>query len=98
MRFTPVLTALVVLVLGAAAPSIAADGAPLLRVPKYEVDLGTQKSGPLLWFPFKLRNEGAAPLEIKDVQVSCGCMAVQTQKTIAPAKEITLWVRMTTAG
>ena len=47
---------------------------PRLVADQTELDLGLHEPGPKLEFNFRLQNTGDAPLQIKDVKPSCGCV------------------------
>jgi uncharacterized protein DUF1573 len=98
MRSGQAMAAGIALFLSTASAGMAGDGTPRLHVFQSEIDLGTHRSGPSLWFPFKLRNEGSAPLEIKQIQLSCGCLSVTADRSIPPGKEITFNVQMATGS
>jgi hypothetical protein len=60
-------------------------------------DFGTVEAGTPVRYSFKIRNDGAAALEIRSVVPSCGCTTTDYDKVIAPGGEgkITLAVEHT---
>jgi hypothetical protein len=77
---------------GAAAP-----GTPKLWIEATIHDFGTVEAGTPVRYSFKIRNDGAAALEIRSVVPSCGCTTTDYDKVIAPGGEgkITLAVEHT---
>jgi hypothetical protein len=70
---------------------------PKLVIVSPEHSFGKVKPGTPLIHTFKVRNEGRANLEIKDVIPVCGCTAVSFDKIVSPNKEsgITLKIEHT---
>ncbi|HZI63338.1 MAG TPA: DUF1573 domain-containing protein [Thermoanaerobaculia bacterium] len=60
---------------------------PKIVVPELMHDFGNMPRGDKLQHDFVLRNEGAAPLEVREVRPACGCTVVEFDKTIAPGAE-----------
>jgi hypothetical protein len=71
--------------------SVAATGnnpaGPKLVMPTLEHYFGAVKPGTPLEYTFKVRNEGDAPLEIKNVSPACGCTTSEFDKIIQPGQE-----------
>ena len=57
---------------------------PKIVAPQPIHDFGAQPRGDKLQHDFELRNEGAVPLEVREVRPACGCTVVEFDKTIAP--------------
>jgi hypothetical protein len=75
----------------ATAPTAASPTAPALpltrpriEAEKLEQDAGRVRKGKRVELEFVLANRGDAPLQIKDVQPSCGCTVASFDKQIAP--------------
>jgi hypothetical protein len=65
----------------------AAFAAPELSVVEATYNFGTIAQGKKVLHNFVIRNTGDAPLQIKEVTVSCGCTAAKpSSPTIAPGK------------
>jgi hypothetical protein len=73
--------------------------APKLAMASFEHNFGSVKAGTPLTFTFKVKNEGDAELEIKNVAPSCGCTTSQFDKTVAAGKQggITLEIKNTSS-
>ena len=67
----------------AASAAPAAAAAPKAVVAEPVVDVGTVPKGDSINHDFVVKNEGAGPLEITQVQPSCGCTVASFDKTIA---------------
>jgi Protein of unknown function (DUF1573) len=83
-RRTAILAAAALL---AAAASFAQEPAapqPKIVVPQPNHDFETRPRGDKLQHDFEIRNEGAAPLEVREVRPACGCTVVEFDRTIAP--------------
>src|SRR5437660_7298150 len=94
-----VLGGIVLLILVEALPGAACgDSIPALRVAQAQVELGTRRPGPTLEFLFRIRNEGSAVLELREIQPSYGCVVEACERTIAPGAEGMLRLRVTTEG
>jgi hypothetical protein len=105
MRLIRPITASVLLVLltGLGAVVGHAQGAPSGAAPKIvitktEFDAGEVKEGPTITHKFEFRNEGTAPLEIKNVVLTCGCETVDYDKVIAPGQDGHITLLVKTAG
>ena len=72
--------------------------APKLAIAAFEHNFGSVKAGTPLTFTFKVKNEGDADLEIKNVAPACGCTSSQFDKVVASGKQgsITLEIKNTT--
>ncbi len=82
---TAILAAAALLAAGAAfAQEPAAAPQPKIVVPQPIHDFGTMPRGEKLQHDFEIRNQGAAPLELREVRPACGCTVVEFDKTIAP--------------
>lgn len=91
-----VASAAVVLFIGlGAGTGQAQTAAPKLVITKTEFDAGEVKEGVGVTHKFEFKNEGTAPLEIKNVVLTCGCETVDYDKVIAPGQpgHITLLVK-----
>lgn len=75
----------------------ATTGGPKLVIESLEHSFGKIAPGTPLTYTFKVRNEGDANLEIKNVSPSCGCTAASFDKLVATGKEggITLKIENT---
>lgn len=75
----------------------AMSAAPKLVIESLEHSFGKIAPGTPLTYTFKVRNEGDAELEIKNVSPSCGCTAANFDKLVAMGKEggITLKIENT---
>ncbi|HVO74304.1 MAG TPA: DUF1573 domain-containing protein [Ignavibacteriaceae bacterium] len=70
---------------------------PKIYFDESQHDFGMVKEGNVVDYTFKFTNKGDAPLEIKDVQTSCGCTAaLVSSKTVGPGQEGTLKVELNT--
>ena len=78
-------------------PVKASPPGPKLVLTSPEHSFGNVKPGTPLTHTFKIRNEGQADLEIKNVKPGCGCTAANFDKVVAPGKEgaITLKIENT---
>ena len=71
----------------------AAFAAPELTVPEGNYHFGTIPQGKKVPHNFVIRNSGDAPLQIKEVSVSCGCTAAKPSSSlIAPGKSAEIQV------
>jgi copper(I)-binding protein len=71
----------------------AAFAAPELTVVDANFNFGTIPQGKKVQHNFVIRNSGDAPLQIKDVTVSCGCTAAKPSSTLlAPGKSAEIQV------
>jgi Protein of unknown function (DUF1573) len=75
-----------------------AEGKPKLVVETTEIDNGLMEPGPKTEFTFHLKNNGTAMLEILSVKASCGCIATEYDKEVAPGSEGEVRVTVTTEG
>jgi hypothetical protein len=75
----------------------AQSAGPKIVIARTEFDAGEVKEGVGVTHKFEFKNEGTAPLEIKNVVLTCGCETVDYDKVIAPgqAGHITLLVKTT---
>src|SRR5262245_37220101 len=64
----------------------AASGAPKLMLGDSSHDFGKVAEGTELSHTFKVKNEGASELIIRNVSPACGCTASDFTKQIAPGK------------
>lgn len=73
----------------------AQSAAPKMVITKTEFNAGEVKEGVGVTHKFEFRNEGTAPLEIKNVVLTCGCETVDYDKVIPPGQSghITLLVK-----
>lgn len=72
---------------------------PALAVDRYLLNLGESDDVRFVVGRFGFRNAGELPLEITDLQPSCGCLKPQLDKRIyAPGEEGELFLRVQTAG
>ena len=70
-----------------------AFAAPELTVPEATYNFGTIPQGKKVNHNFVIRNSGDAPLQIKEVNVSCGCTAAKPSSSlIAPGKSAEIQV------
>ncbi|HVA40936.1 MAG TPA: DUF1573 domain-containing protein, partial [Candidatus Binataceae bacterium] len=69
-------------------PGAAAAGAPRAEVAEPAYNFGTAPGGPPLNHAFMVKNVGNAPLEIRNVNTSCGCTAAKPSKTILAPGEV----------
>jgi copper(I)-binding protein len=70
-----------------------AFAAPELTVPEASYNFGTIPQGKKVPHNFVIRNSGDAPLQIKEVTVSCGCTAAKPSSSlIAPGKSAEIQV------
>ena len=85
MRRSLIPTLLGVVVLAATVlPTAAQQTAPKAVVAQPLHDAQTVPKGENVVHDFEIRNEGSAPLEITDVQPTCGCTVAEFDKVIAP--------------
>jgi hypothetical protein len=70
---------------------------PKLAIASFEHSFGTVVAGKPLNHTFKVKNEGTATLEIKNVSPSCGCTTTNYDKAISPGQTggITLAIEKT---
>jgi hypothetical protein len=74
--------------LGAAwAPAEAQSPAPRARAAELVFDAGAVERGDTVSHAFALRNEGDAPLEIREVRPTCGCTVADFDASIPPGGE-----------
>jgi hypothetical protein len=79
------LGAILTLAYGLAATALAADKPqPKIVVPAPIHDFGTVEKSMKLGHDFELRNEGSAPLLIREARPDCACAVASFDKTIAP--------------
>lgn len=70
-----------------AAPAAAQTVGPHLVFEREHIDLGEVRDGVPVRVAFVMRNEGDAPLQISDLETSCGCTAaLSSAATLAPGK------------
>jgi hypothetical protein len=69
-------------------PGVAAAGGPKAEIGEPAYNFGTALSGPPVNHVFMVKNVGAAPLEIKNVNSSCGCTAAKPSKTVLAPGEV----------
>jgi len=70
-----------------------AHAAPELTVPEANYSFGTIAQGKKVLHNFAVKNSGDAPLQIKEVTVSCGCTAAKPSSSlIAPGKSAEIQV------
>jgi len=73
--------------------------APVLKVDNSEFKFGTIEQGTDVEHSFKLTNAGKSDLHIRKVNASCGCTAVQPEKTlIAPGETVNIRTIFKSAG
>lgn len=70
-----------------AAAKPAPTGTPKIVVSKMQHDFGEIKKGKLAEYSFSFKNEGAAELQITNVQPGCGCTTSDYTKVVAPGQE-----------
>ena len=75
-----------VLLAGATLLAQGAAGKPKAVVPELIKDVGFVAKGDLVTHEFVIRNDGNAPLELREVRAACGCTVVDFDKVIAPGK------------
>ena len=68
-------------------PAKASPAGPKLVIAAQEHSFGNVKPGTPLTHTFKIRNDGQADLEIKNVKPGCGCTAANFDKVVSPGKE-----------
>ena len=61
-------------------------------------DVGFVAKGDLATHEFVIRNDGDAPLEVREVRAACGCTVVDYDKVIAPGKTGKVQVTLDTAS
>lgn len=70
-----------------------------LRIDPPTLDLGEIRGGAPALATFRLINTGSEPIELVDLERSCGCLAPQwSDRTIPPGKQAALTLRMRTLG
>jgi hypothetical protein len=74
------------------------EPAPQLVFEEKTFDAKEIKGGDYLEHTFKVFNKGAGTLEITDVKASCGCTAVNYDKTILPGKEGSITLKVNIKG
>jgi hypothetical protein len=70
--------------LASSVPTAEETGAPRLRVDQPRIDLGVVIRGQQRGAEFVLRNEGAVPLRILEVESGCACTVVSFDESIPP--------------
>jgi glutathione peroxidase len=78
--------------------SKAVSGAPKLLLPADSFDFGKVAEGTKVSHTFKIKNEGAGELVIKNVSPACGCTASDFTRQIAPGAEGVVQLTVNTAG
>jgi hypothetical protein len=72
---------------GKVKPVKSSDSAePKLAIASFEHSFGTVVAGKPLNYTFKVKNDGKATLEIKNVSPSCGCTTTNYDKSISPGQ------------
>lgn len=72
---------------------------PKIKFKETAFDFGKVKQGVALSHEFVFNNEGEAPLKIRNISTTCGCMAALVSKdTVAPGKEGKISVKFDTRG
>jgi hypothetical protein len=95
MRLTCLRQLSLFLVLLVVAPRLCAE----LRIATPVVDLGEIRGGRRLAHRFELRNEGAGPVKIIEVQRGCGCLAPRLEESVLePGAKTTLHFELRTLG
>ncbi len=80
-------------------PAKASPAGPKLVIAAPEHSFGNVKPGTPLTHTFKIRNDGQADLEIKNVRPGCGCTAANFDKVVSPGKEGSITLKIEdTAG
>lgn len=74
-----------------------AAGKPKAVVPEPIKDVGFVAKGDLATHEFVIRNDGNAPLELREVRAACGCTVADFDKVIAPGKTGKVRVTLDTA-
>lgn len=88
-----------VLTLAVASVPLAEEARPKISFRELEHHFGNVAQGDKPAYRFKFSNEGTAPLEIRNIQSSCGCTAaVAGQKTIEPQGAGEIDVTFNSAG
>ena len=75
-----------------------AAGKPKVVVPEPIKDVGFVAKGDLATHEFVIRNDGNAPLELREVRAACGCTVADFDKVIAPGKTGKVRVTLDTAS
>lgn len=69
----------------------------MIYLPEVQHDFGKVKEGEVVTYSFTFQNKGKLPLEIKNIQTSCGCTAaVVDQKNLNPGESSTIKVNLDT--
>ncbi|MBI5874653.1 MAG: DUF1573 domain-containing protein [Deltaproteobacteria bacterium] len=100
VMFAAAIAAVLLFIIIAAAPAFCEDGSPRLVLPKTVIDLGFSFQGEKtkLMGEFIIRNDGTAPLNIKEIRPSCGCTVVEPEsKVVHPGSETTVTVSVDTS-
>lgn len=83
----------VLALLGFLFSAAAAFAAPELSVSEPNYNFGTVAQGKKVQHNFVIKNSGDAPLQIKDVSVTCGCTAAKpSSSTVAPGRSAEIQV------
>lgn len=69
-------------------PGAASAEAPKAEIAQPVYNFGTALSGPPIEHVFMIKNVGKAPLEIRNVNTSCGCTAAKPTKSILAPGEV----------
>lgn len=69
-------------------PGVASAEAPKAEIAEPVYNFGTALSGPPIEHVFMIKNVGKAPLEIRNVNTSCGCTAAKPSKSILAPGEV----------
>jgi hypothetical protein len=77
------------LIVGLLAVTIAAaeGGPPRIEIDRTTVDLGEMKIGAVREMTFEIRNGGGSPLEISEIQSTCGCTVAELARRQIPPGE-----------
>jgi hypothetical protein len=79
--------------------AVPGEPSPIIGFDKTSHDFGPVPEGPRVSHRFKVKNSGAAPLEIKNVSATCGCTAAITKdKVIKPGGTGEIEVSFDTQG
>ncbi len=80
-------------------PMVFVDSQLNKNVDPYSWDFGTAREGTVLEHIFILRNETQKPLNIKDVNTSCGCAVSKViKRALLPGEETSIEVKFNTKG
>lgn len=87
------------LFLAMAVPAECRDAGPRLVLPRTVIDLGVSFQGEKATGSFLIRNDGAAPLNIREIKPSCGCTVADLEKnTVIPGGEVKVGIAIDTSG